>query len=118
MKNKYLIIALGLICIFLIMSFSKEHYSKQDIKPPTGTLISEEQVENIKYKFKMIKVETFFEGGIDSLESDEKERASTFTSGAVRVYIGYNDKGEHLKLIIDPNNNKNPEDTAFIIDLD
>jgi len=120
-KNKYLIIVLGLICVFLIVSFKKQtrdQYSKENNKPPTGTLISEEQVENIKHKFKMVKIDNFFEDGIDNLESKEKEKASTFTSGAVRVYVGYNDKGEHLKLIIDPNNNKNPEDTAFIIKLD
>jgi hypothetical protein len=95
-----------------------DYYPKQGIKLPVGTLISEKQVENIRYKFKMVKVETFFENGINSLVPGEEERTSTFNLGAARVYIGYNSKGEHIKLVFDADNDKNPKDIAFIIYLD
>jgi len=121
MRRKYFKVILILLVIFgafSVYKVSEGRYQKQDIIPPAGTKISEEQVENIMYKFKMVKVEKSFEGGIDNLVPDERERTRAFNSGAVRVYIGFNSKEEHIKLVIDPNNDVNPEDTAFIVHID
>lgn len=102
----------------LIRGVKKIYLMSKGCRENVGAMITDEDIEKIMEKFKLVKIINIFEtgiGGVGAKELDEKPK--NFISAALFIIVGETVDGKNLKIVVDANS-KNPDKTAFSKDFE